>query len=272
MDHIESACCFDSSAYTGSPDTAPTKKAFDVPAVIARLDGLYNGGREKEAEGFLCEHRDAARACGDWRAELSMISELMGHYRRDKNEQAGLNAVWQGLDIIKEHRMGSTVSGATVMLNAATTLKCFGKPEESVKIFSHVARVYADNLDPKDYRFAGLYNNMALSYCDVGDYQQAEMYFKMAIRIMEGCNEPGNEMAVTFCNMAEMYDKMDQGNPRVGRYMEYAWEILNSPELTRDGYHAFTVSKCWPTFEHFGFFVWAEELKQRAEDIYAGNR
>lgn len=177
MDHIESACCFDSSAYTGSPDTAPTKKAFDVPAVIKELDGLYNGGREKEAEEFLCEHRDAARVCGDWRAELSMISELMGHYRRDKNEQAGLHAVWQGLDIIKEHRMGSTVSGATVMLNAATTLKCFGKPEESVKIFSHVARVYADNLDPKDYRFAGLYNNMALSYCDVGDYAQAEMYF-----------------------------------------------------------------------------------------------
>lgn len=272
MDHIEPCCCFDSSLYTGTPDNAATKKAFDVPAVIAQLDALYNGGRESEAEEFICRHRDLAKQCGDWRAELSMVSELMGHYRRDRNEQAGLQAVYQGLDIIREHRLDTTVSGATVMLNAATTLKCFGKAEESVKVFSHVARVYSDNLDPMDYRFAGLYNNMALSYVDIGDYMQAEMYFKRAIHVMESCSEPGNEIAVTFCNMAEMYDKMDSGNPRVGRYMEYAWEMLNSPELKRDGYHAFTISKCAPTFDHFGFFLWAQELRERAEEIYAGNR
>ena len=267
MDHIEACCCFDSSLYTGTPDRESTEKAFDVPQVIAELDGLYNGGREAEAESFIRKHRDKARACGDWRAELSMLSELMGHYRRDRNEKAGLEAVWQGLELIKEHRLGQTVSGATVMLNAATTLKCFGRPEESVKIFCHASRVYSDNLDPKDYRFAGLYNNMALSYADIGEYEQAEKYFKMAIRIMEGCNEPGNEIAVTLCNMAEMYSKIHHSDPRIAKCMEQAWELLNAPQLKKDGYHAFTISKCAPTFDYFGYFLWAGELKNRAEEI-----
>lgn len=272
MDHIEPACCFDSSLYTGTPDNSATEKAFDVPSVIAELDRLYNGGREAEAEDFICRHRDSARKCGDWRAELSMVSELMGHYRRDRNEKAGIEAVNRGLEIIREHHMGSTVSGATVMLNAATTLKCFNRAEDSVKIFDHAARVYSDNLDPMDYRFAGLYNNMALSYADIGNYTQAEMYFKRAMAIMEHCREPGNEIAVTLCNMAEMYNKTEPACKKVEDCIAAAWERLNAPELKRDGYHAFTVSKCAPTFDYFGYFLWAQELRNRAEEIYAGNR
>ncbi len=272
MDHIEASCCFDSSLYIGTPDNAVTAKAFDVPTIIKELDGLYNGGRESEAENFICRHRDMAREIGDWRAELSMVSELMGHYRRDRNEKAGIEAVNRGLSIIREHSLGSTVSGATVMLNAATTLKCFGRAEESVKIFGHAARVYSDNLDPMDYRFAGLYNNMALSYADVENYEQAELYFKRAIKVMEHCSEPGNEIAVTLCNMAEMYNKIEQGNPKTDRCLEEAWKLLNGPKLKKDGYHAFTISKCAPTFDYFGYFLWAQELKDRAEEIYAGNR
>ena len=49
--------------------------------------------------------------------------------------------------------------------------------------------------------------------------------------------------------------------------MEAAWENLNTPALPRDGYHAFTISKCFPSFDHFGYFLWAKELKERAERI-----
>ena len=54
-----------------------------------------------------------------------MLSELMGQYRRSKNEDKGLSAVKDGLRIIREHNMGQTLSGATVILNAATTMKFF---------------------------------------------------------------------------------------------------------------------------------------------------
>ena len=268
MDHIDPICPFDASQYTGTPDAEPVGRTIPVRERIARLDALYNAGREEEGGELLERSRAEARELGDWRGELSMLSELMGHYRRSMDEQKGLQAVADGLAIVRERHLGSTVSGATVMLNAATTMKCFGRAEESLPVFRHVARVYADNLAPEDYRFAGLYNNMALSYADVGDAANAERHFRLAMQVISRCPNPENELAVTLCNLAELYDKQDPEDARIADCMEQAWEVLNAPSLPRDGYHAFTVSKCIPSFDYFGFFLYAEELRQRMKEIY----
>ena len=271
MDHNEFCCIFDASQYTGTPDGHPCPRVVDVPAAIRALDALYAEGREAEAEDFLEAKLRDAHAGGDWRAELSMLSELLGQYRRSMSEEKGLRTVNEALSLIREHRMGQTVSAATVMLNAATTLKCFHHAAESIPIFTHVASVYADNLDPSDYRFAGLYNNMALSYDEAGDMESAERFFKLALKIIGQTEQPGNDSAVTWCNLAEMYARRDPEDPRVETCMEKAWECLNDPALPHDGYHAFTISKCAPTFDYFGYFLYAKKLRERTEKIYAGS-
>jgi len=189
---------------------------------------------------------------------------------RSMDEEKGLTAIGDALALIRAHRMGSTLSGATVMLNAATTLKCFGRAAESIPIFCHVSRVYSDKLDPSDYRFPGLYNNMALSYADVGDVKSAQRYFSLALKLIAALPDSFNDMAVTYCNMAEMYGRLDLEDARIESCMEKAWDCLNEPGLPRDGYHAFTISKCAPSFDYFGYFLYAKELKERAEKIYAG--
>lgn len=269
-DYTESCCPFDSSMYTGAPDSSPCPVSLPVRNVIEQLDALYEQGREDEAQEYLEDWQTRAENCGDWRAELSFTNELLGQYRRSGNMDKGLAAVDRALKIIREHRMGETLSGATVLLNAATTLKCFGRAVESLPVFRHVSRVYAQKLDPMDYRFAGLYNNMALSCSDVEDYQGAERYFNLALKLIEHCENPGNDMAVTYCNMAEMYGRQDMEDERIEQCMERAWELLNDDKLPRDGYHAFTISKCAPTFDYFGYFLYAKELRERAEKIYAG--
>ena len=267
---MEPVCCFDAREYTGVPDTRPCPRALDVPQVIKELDALYENGRDSQAERFLEAQREKASLAGDWRGELSMLSELMGQYCRSKNKEKGLKSVEDGLRLIREHNLGQTLSGATVMLNAATTMKCFGQTEASIPVFSHVCRVYAQNLDPMDYRFAGLYNNMALSCADAGRYEEAERYYQLAMKIMSKLPAGENEIAVTLCNLAELYDRQDHEDMRIGQCMERAWEVLNTPGLPRDGYHAFNIAKCAPSFDYFGYFLWAKELKERAEKIYGG--
>ena len=267
---MEPVCCFDAREYTGVPDTRPCPRALDVPEVIKELDALYENGRDSQAERFLEAQREKASLAGDWRGELSMLSELMGQYCRSKNKEKGLKSVEDGLRLIREHNLGQTLSGATVMLNAATTMKCFGQTEVSIPVFSHVCRVYAQNLDPMDYRFAGLYNNMALSCADAGRYEEAERYYQLAMKIMSKLPAGENEIAVTLCNLAELYDRQDHEDMRIGQCMERAWEVLNTPGLPRDGYHAFNIAKCAPSFDYFGYFLWAKELKERAEKIYGG--
>lgn len=262
-------CCFDASEYTGVPDCEPCGRSLDVPAAIRALDALYAAGRENEAQRFLEGKRQEAAAIGDWRAELSMLSELLGQYRRSMDAEKGLAAVSDALAIIKAHGMGRTVSGATVLLNAATTLGCFGAHEDALPVFRHVSRVYADQLDPHDYRFAGLYNNMAQSLMAVGEMEQAEKLFRAAIAILEKLPGGQNEIAVTLCSMAEMYDSADPEDPRIADCLEQAWEALDDPALKRDGYYAFMASKCLPVFDRLGFFLYAADLKERIRNIHA---
>jgi len=261
-------CCFDTSEYTGVPDTEPCPRALDVPAIIRGLDALYAQSREAEAQDYLERHLGEARELGDWRAELALTSELLGQYRRSMDEEKGLAAVEKALALIKAHRLGRTVSGATVLLNAATTLCCFGQNAEALPIFRHVSRVYADELDPQDYRFAGLYNNMANAHAALGEPEQAEDMFRRAIRVMETLPDGGCEIAVTLCSLAELYDAADPEDPRITEALERAWETLDDPNLPRGGYYAFMASKCVPVFDRLGFFLYAHDLKERIDKIH----
>ncbi len=263
-------CCFDASEYTGLPDSEPCPGALDVPAIIRGLDALYARGREDEAQDYLERHLAEAREVGDWRAELSVTSELLGQYRRSMDRDKGLAAVERALTLVREHRMGRTVSGATVLLNAATTLGCFGEHESALPIFRHVSRVYAERLDPHDYRFAGLFNNMAQSHAALGETAQAEELFLSAIRIMEGLAGGENEIAVTLCSLAELYDAADPEDGRIAECLERAWACLDDPALAKDGYWAFMASKCVGAFDRLGFFLYAKELEERIRTIHEG--
>ena len=262
-DYMDSCCCFDASEYQKAPDHSPCDHAVPVPQIIERLDGLFRKGMEEEAGEFLRDWSTRAHGMGDWRGELSLLSELMGYYRRTAEAEAGLDACSRGMDIIKEHGLANTVSGATILLNAGTTMKAFGKAKESLPIFEHVCRVYQNNLAPDDYRFGGLYNNMALSYDDVGNYEKAEICFMQAMKTIKTCVQPEYELAVTCCNLAHMYDHQDPEDPRINEYMEQAWEYLNSENIPRDSYYRFTASKCLDAFRYFGYFLYVKELEGR---------
>ena len=267
MDYAEPICPFDASAYTGTPDAEPTGQRMNVPAMIRQLDQLIHAGRAVKAQHFLEKRRAEAVELGDWRAELSILNEMMGQYRFGSRRDEGFAAVRDGMELIRLHHLGFTVSGATVMLNAATTLKHFGRAEEALPIFRHVSRVYADNLDPLDYRFGGLYNNMAGACADLGDDAGAERYYRAALEVLERRGGQDNDLAVTWCSLAELYDKQDPLDERVGDCMEKAWAHLNADGLARDGYHALTIRKCLPCFDCFGYFLYVRELKERLEEI-----
>ena len=268
MDHNEFCCIFDTTQYTGTPDAEPCPQALDVPRLIERFDALCNQGREQDARDLLEQALQTAKQGGDWRAELSVTNELLGQYRRTQEKDKALDAVNHALEIIRVHHLGRTVSGATILLNAATTLKAFGHAAESIPIAPQVQIWDAHN--QWHIGSGGLYNNMALSYDDIDDVKSAERFFMLALKTIEQTDHPENDSAVTWCNLAEMYGKRDLEDERVGDCLEMAWECLNAPGLPRDGYHAFTISKCAPTFDYYGYFLYAKELRERAEKIYAG--
>lgn len=248
-----------------------TPDKINILDLISKLDSFFARNDLQGAEGFLESSLLEARRLGDWSAEVSILSEQMGFFRRNNKKEEGLRAVDEGIALIYAHSLQTTVSGGTILLNAATTLKAFGEKERSMEVFLVAKATLEAKLSPADYRLAGLYNNMALTLVDLSQYGEAEEYYFKALSILEKTDMGQNERAVTYCNMAYMYYNQNPEDDRINEVMEKAEALLEDESVTRDGYYAFTISKCLSAFEFFGYFLFAERLKKRAEEIYEGN-
>lgn len=253
----------DSAGSVGGSDSTSA-----IRTVIAEFDRLLAKDAKAEAAVYLEEKLLEFEKADDWASQLTILNEMMGFYRNSGEAEKGLESVEKGLRLVREHRMGDTVSGGTTFLNAATTMKAFQRTGEAMPYYEQAARAYGQNLDPYDYRFGGLFNNMALAYEDLGQYDKAEVYYKKAMDIMDRL-KPGSilELAVTWVNLACLYEKWGQQEKTDG-CLEKAIVLFHSTEVPHDAYYAFNCRKCAATFDHFGYFRMKKELSEEAERIY----
>ncbi len=244
---------------------------ISIKTFINELDSCFAKENLAEAELCLLKWRELARNAGDKQGELTVQNEMTGFYRQTKNEKQGMEAVNNALALIDILGISEKGSSATIYLNAATTMKAFGKSEEAMKIYEKAHGIYRLNLDESDPLFAGFYNNYALALQDLKRYSEAEEYFLKAIKITEKNSKNELETAVSLVNLAHLYYDMNNEDDRVNSVMEKALGILENPDFFGYQKYAFTCRKCAPSFGYFGFFLAEKTLNERADRIYAGS-
>ena len=238
--------------------------------VIAECDRLFNAEKMVELGEHLRMWREEAQRLGDREAELGLLSELMGHYRMTGDRERGLAAVRDGFTLLGKLGIAGSVTAGTILINGATALQAFGEIDESLNYYKDAFRCYAAHLDPDDWRFAGLLNNMAAAYAAKHDVKYAEAYYRKALDVLKAC---GNLMdsAVTHVNLAQMYAAEDRKDPRISAELDLAVACFDDPAAVHDGYYAHTCRKCASAFGPLGFPEVEEELNWRADEYYAGN-
>ena len=268
FDYKEPSCavCGGESFYY--PDSSAPLGTVPIRHVTDKLDSVLARNDMAEGERLLEYWLGEARALRDKRGELAVLSEMMGLYRKTSNKEKGLKSVYDGLELVRSLKLDSTVSGATIILNAATTLKAFGKADEALPLYEEVSVIYDKELAPYDVKRAGLFNNAALAYADVGRYDEAEKRYLSALDVLSHSEKNDNEIAVTYVNLAHLYEKEGRDED-IYPCIEKAIEYLDSPRIERNGYHAFVCTKCAPSIGYFGFFLAQEKFEQRAKELYA---
>ena len=238
--------------------------------VIAECDRLFNAEKMVELGEHLRKWLAEARSIGDREAELGLLSELMGHYRMLGDRERGLAAVRDGFTLLGKLGIAGSVTAGTILINGATALQAFGEIDESLNYYKDAFRCYAAHLDPNDWRFAGLLNNMAAAYAAKHDVKYAEAYYRKALDVLAAC---GNLMdaAVTHVNLAQMYAAEDRKDPRISAELDLAVACFDDPAAVHDGYYAHTCRKCASAFGPLGYPEVEEELNWRADEYYAGN-
>ena len=235
-----------------------------VDDYMSRRD--YNGV-ERHLKYWLAE----AEMLGDLRGQLMVRNELVGHFRKVGNKEGAFESAEAALKLLDELDFGGSISAGTTYVNIATAYNAFRANEESLSMFERAREVYEAIEDTPPELLGGLYNNMALTCAALGKFDEAEALYDKAMDRMAYAPNGVLEQAITCLNRAnvvEMRDGLEAGEARINELVEEAQELLDTPSVPRDGYYAFVCEKCAPSFEYYGYFLVAEDLKERTRKIY----
>ncbi len=268
-DYQEPRCLLDMGQRFGAAERGP---ALDLVRVTEKLDAYCARRDFAAAERHLDYWLASARQAGDRRAEFALQNERMGFFRKQGRREKALESAQAALALLQAVGERSAAAG-TCYVNVGTVYENFDLPELACGWFEKAREIYEAELRPGDARLGGLYNNMALALAATGRFDAAEGLFARALEVMEGTRFGPWEQAVTWLNLADTLTARmgcEQAEERVQSCLENAARLLDAAEPERDGYYAFVCEKCAPGFDHYGWFAYAWELRERSEEIYAG--
>ncbi len=246
-------------------------QAIPQKRIIDKMDEYMSKQDYTGAERHLKYWLEEAKVGNDKRGELFICGELVGHYRKTGNKEEFLKSATRALELIDILDFKDTISAATTYINIATAYNSFSCDETALTYFEKAKSIYesTQNLDP--FLSGGLYNNMGLTYHALKRYDDALFSYSKALKIMQETKGADLETAMTYLNMANTYEEklgLEKAERIIEDLMDKSYECFNSPNIERNGYYAYVCDKCYPTFEYYGYFMYASELKSRMEQIY----
>lgn len=266
-DYIEPRCLLCEEPYGAEKSVRPVPQMRIIDKMneyMARRD--YEG-----AERHLLYWLTEAELGEDLRGQLMLRNELTGHYRKTGERDKSLENAEKAIDLLKQLEFDGTISSGTTYVNAATAYNAFGEQERSMELFEKARAVYESSERTDKELLGGLYNNMALTCVSLGKYEDAMPLYESAIRVMADVPDGRLEQAITYLNMADLYQEMkgsEEAESDVYACLDKAYELLKDPNVAEPGYYAFVLEKCAPTFSYYGYFSAAREFEKRAGEIY----
>ena len=239
--------------------------------ISQRLDELMGQGEYAQAENLLKFWIAEAQANGDQQGEFMVYNEMMGYYRKVGRKEEGYEAINKALELLPTLEYENTVSGATCYTNAATVYTAFYEPEKALKLFRKAEEIYLANLKNNEYKFASLCNNMALALVQLKEFDEANKYYRKSLDVLEDCPQSELEKAMAWLNIADAVIAQkgvsEDSENEIVEYLYNAQLCLDDESVERDSYYAFVADKCYPIYEYFQWYSYAEELKERIREI-----
>lgn len=264
-DYTEPRCPFCTDMFKKNIHRIPTGR------VISKLDEYFNKNDYDGALSHLLYWLKEAEAEGDLDGVFTVKNELMGLYRKIGKMDEAIKHTEDVLALLKTMDNENSVSAGTAYLNAGTAYKAYQNPQKSIEYFEKAKAIYEENLDKDDSRLAGLYNNMALTLCDLSEFDKAYDYYNRAIAIMQKHENGLLDCAISYLNTANTKEAqlgLENAEKEINELLKKASDALDDESNEQNGYYAFVCEKCAPTFGYYGYFLYENDLKERAKRIY----
>lgn len=243
---------------------------LDGKKIIEELDLLFSKNEVEKAGELLYKYLKLSKEYNDTAAQITVLNELVGFHRRTGKKDEALAVVKAAVSLVENEGLPN-ITRANTYLNCATTLKGYDSPHSALPLYEKAYLLYKSAIPETDYRFAAFYNNYALALADVGRFFEPEELYEKALGVLRSLGGNSSEIAVTYCNMAFLFDKTG-ADEKASNCLDKAYEELLGENTVRDGYYAFNCEKCADAFKYFGRFSQQWELEKTAEELYENNR
>ncbi len=151
---------------------------------------------------YLDDSIQTALQNGDDFLAITILNEIIGFNRDTGNYEKSLSACQDTINLLNRNHLEGTVEYATSLQNIANAYRAAGKKVESLGYYNTVFKIYREQLDENDYKFASLHNNIALLYQEMGNFLMATEHLKKALSIIEQIEGHEIEVATTLSNLA----------------------------------------------------------------------
>lgn len=266
-DYAEPRCLLCDDPY----GAASQAKQVPQQRIIEKMDEYMSRRDYAGAERHLLYWLEEAKLGMDKGGELLLRNELVGHFRKTGNKEGAFESAREALRLLKELDFEGHISAGTTYTNVATAYNAFEENEQAIALFEKAKAVYEGNDGTAPELLGGLYNNMALTYVALGDFDAAFALYDKALKVMEHAEGGALEQAITYLNMADALvarDGEEGSEAQIEQWLDTAYALLTESDVKKDGYYAFVCEKCAPSFSYYGYFLAAQELNKRAEQIY----
>ena len=273
-DYVEPRCVLCGDPYGVTPEVKPVPQQ----RIVEKLDEYLSRKDYDGAERHLLYWLEEAKLGWDLRGQLTVRNELIGFYRKRGRKEDAYKNIEAALLLLDQLGFDGTISSGTTYTNSATAYYTFEDYEPSLSCFEKAKAVYEANDRTDPALSGGLYNNMALTCVALKRFDTAYELYDKAMKVME--EVPGGclEQAITCLNIANAKEAelgMEASETQIFDLLEKAEDLLDQGQkelrpdgVLNEGYYAFVLESCAPTFSYYGYFLTADKLSQRAKEIY----
>ena len=210
---------------------------MNVENFYETLDSLFEERQIDKVDPFLNSSLEQAKAEEDYGAYISICNEMIGFYRSISAFEKAYIAAEDVLLLMEELNMENTEHFATTLLNAATAYRAAEDYATALRYYKQALQIYDGILQPQDYRYAGLYNNMSILFEKMNENDEAIAYANKALSIIETIPDSESEIATTMTNLALLYFKAEQAE-KAKELLEKALSLFEKSGENTDAHYS----------------------------------
>ncbi len=175
---------------------------MNIEEILMRYDAMFGKNSLAEIEEYLVENIAQAKEKGEIGIVFTLLNEIIGFCRDTTQRDKGLKYCDELKVLLVGMQLEGSVEYATALQNIANAYRAFGLHKEALTLFDEVLTVYKDTIPANDFRCASLYNNLALLYQEMEDYESAKDKLLCALDIVDSYEDARILQATTRTNLA----------------------------------------------------------------------